>query len=384
MGKHAMTTDKPQANVIQGIELQNFTAFRQLKLDGFGRLNAIIGLNDTGKTQLLKALYFGSYEAKKFFTNNSVDTKPNANKLMYLLGDVGRFSLPNKSSYRINYLKDAYFSMDLDPENSIEVWTEGEQPFLQVGPTIYLNKPEILVNKLSTVFIPAKEELGIHTAILESRSETGKRLKVFDDSYYDLAKLLALTPDNEGPLPLFVRELLDPLMKVTSKHLSVSVEGSKVSFFKGLQDIPNSQTPEGPKKALLLQQLFKKQILDLDEHNVLFIDEPEANLHADAVVKFADVLHQLATMGVQIFLATHSYFLMKRLEQLAKEDELNDKPNNNQIIDLYRDPVTDEICAKQTPFKNGLPADSAMLRQFDELFATDMRLDTQRANLKPQ
>lgn len=51
---------------------------------------------------------------------------------------------------------------------------------------------------------------------------------------------------------------------------------------------------------------------------MLFVDEPEVNLHPKAIVLFAEMLHEFAQSGIQVYITTHSYFLLKRLEQLAR------------------------------------------------------------------
>lgn len=55
----------------------------------------------------------------------------------------------------------------------------------------------------------------------------------------------------------------------------------------------------------------------------MFIDEPEAALHPEAVIKFLDMLALLADQGVQIFMATHSYFVLKKLQILTVQKALS-------------------------------------------------------------
>ncbi len=51
------------------------------------------------------------------------------------------------------------------------------------------------------------------------------------------------------------------------------------------------------------------------------MDEPEAALHPEAIVRFLNVLSLLAVQGVQIFMATHSYFVLKKLQLLARQSQ---------------------------------------------------------------
>ena len=58
----------------------------------------------------------------------------------------------------------------------------------------------------------------------------------------------------------------------------------------------------------------------IDRNSIVFIDEPEINLHPEWQVKMAETLYGLAREGVSIVIATHSIDILKRLEIYAKED----------------------------------------------------------------
>jgi len=64
----------------------------------------------------------------------------------------------------------------------------------------------------------------------------------------------------------------------------------------------------------------------LTPESILFIDEPEAALHPEAVIKFLDMLALLADQGMQIFMATHSYFVLKKLQILTVQKALSPYP----------------------------------------------------------
>jgi predicted ATP-dependent endonuclease of OLD family len=89
----------------------------------------------------------------------------------------------------------------------------------------------------------------------------------------------------------------------------------------------------------------------------LFVDEPEAGLHPEAITQLVEMLWGLSQNGMQIFLSTHSYFVLKKLQLLAQQhrasapvlslepdgyavDDLRDGMPDNPIvqtsIDLYR------------------------------------------------
>ena len=55
----------------------------------------------------------------------------------------------------------------------------------------------------------------------------------------------------------------------------------------------------------------------LDTHSIILIDEPESALHPDAISKLLDIIAILAESGIQFFLASHSYFVIKKLFLIA-------------------------------------------------------------------
>jgi hypothetical protein len=57
----------------------------------------------------------------------------------------------------------------------------------------------------------------------------------------------------------------------------------------------------------------------LTPNNVLFWDEPEANLNPLLLRELAKVLVELARQGFQIILATHSMSLLKQFHILSRE-----------------------------------------------------------------
>ena len=55
----------------------------------------------------------------------------------------------------------------------------------------------------------------------------------------------------------------------------------------------------------------------------MFIDEPEAALHPQAISRFLEIVAHLAKEGLQFFLASHSYFVLKQLRLLAINCQLS-------------------------------------------------------------
>jgi AAA15 family ATPase/GTPase len=117
-------------------------------------------------------------------------------------------------------------------------------------------------------------------------------------------------------------------------------------------------TSEGIKKIAVLDRLLKNGYLN--ENSIIFIDEPESTLHPEAISTFLNIIAILAKHGIQFFIASHSYFVIKKLFLIAQEqklsipvlsyennewlqsdlkDEMPDNPIINESIRLYEEEV---------------------------------------------
>jgi hypothetical protein len=156
--------------------------------------------------------------------------------------------------------------------------------------------------------------LSLHHIILESREE--KQYYGFDDTYLDLARALRQSPRGGKNYAEFAksRTMLEDMLdgKVEFDDTSGSWH-----FKKGNQKFSVGVTAEGIKKIAILDTLLGNRYLDTN--SLVFVDEPEAALHPAAISQFLDIIALLADRGLQFFLASHSYFVVKKLYLIAQE-----------------------------------------------------------------
>ena len=88
-------------------------------------------------------------------------------------------------------------------------------------------------------------------------------------------------------------------------------------FKTGNRKYPIDATSEGIKKISILDTLLGNQYLGAN--SIVFIDEPESALHPVAISNLLDIVSALADHGIQSFLASHSYFVVKKLYLIAQE-----------------------------------------------------------------
>ena len=116
-----------------------------------------------------------------------------------------------------------------------------------------------------------------------------------------------------------VNQILENLFE--GKIEQSRVEGKSFVYKKGKQEFSMHQTAEGIKKIGILTTLIGNR--QIGKGTILFMDEPETALHPNAIRKMVEMLIAMSNAGVQIFIATHSYFVIKQMAIHAKKDKLN-------------------------------------------------------------
>jgi len=89
--------------------------------------------------------------------------------------------------------------------------------------------------------------------------------------------------------------------------------------FKDEKLVVSSMMAEGLRKIGTISYLLKNGALNKD--CILFWDEPESNLNPKHIRAVAKLFIYLEKLGIQIFIATHSLFLIKEIEILRKKED---------------------------------------------------------------
>ena len=106
-----------------------------------------------------------------------------------------------------------------------------------------------------------------------------------------------------------IRSIIQGRVVIEDEEFFLKDEGKKLEF---------SLLAEGMRKLGLLWLLIQNGTLL--EGSILFWDEPEANLNPRLMGPLVEILLELQRMGVQIFLATHDYVILKEFD-LRKRSE---------------------------------------------------------------
>lgn len=298
--------------MINNITISNLGVTQELQWNGLKNLNVIIGKNSTGKTSILKMMYIllKCAEMYKNGDNNQTFQEILSNKLYWTYQCTKLGSLVNKSAISPLTVK-----ANIDDNKNIE-FSFGSDTVKKVVKAV-TDCEEARADK--SVFIPAKEVLSLYHIILKSREQDS--LFGFDDTYLDLSRALAVQPQRGKNFQACAkgRKALRNILGGNIKHDTKTNKWVFKTDEKVVYDI--GTTSEGIKKIGIFDQLLANGYIR--PNSVVFIDEPEASLHPDAISIFMELLCELSRAKIQIIMATHSYFVIKKLYVLARKYNCN-------------------------------------------------------------
>lgn len=301
--------------MIKSVSLKNFMGYGTFESGSLAPVNVFIGKNDTGKTALLKLLY-ATTKTLDTFSRRSAQEEVNLKKLLaekllntFQPGKKGLGELVNKISREKMYVDLEFIHPRLRYEDRFH-FSFGETTTSTIVDGQDRIKP--VSSDFRSLFIPAKEVLTALKAIRATRDNL--HMTGFDDTYLDLIRALVI-PTQKG----YITEEL----KTVNQKLEALFEGQieqqnddDFLFKKGNTEYPIHLTAEGIKKLGILTTLIRNR--QLNATSVLFMDEPETTLHPEAARDLSEMLMLMAKAGIQVFIATHSFFVLKQLHISAK------------------------------------------------------------------
>lgn len=331
---------------IKRIQLENFTVFENLDINLEAGMNVLIGENGLGKTHIMKLLYSATQAAK--------------HDVSFSQKTVKVFMPDNSSIQRLVRRKDTggttYVKVVSDFSSiSMRFSTKTKKWNAEVINEENWEKQNF---SLESVFIPAKEILSNAYNLREAAARGNVE---FDDTYLDIIAS-ARVDISTGRDTANRKKYLEKLQKINEGK--VRIEEERFYLKPGNQaKIEFNLVAEGIRKIALLWQLIKNGTL---EHgSVLFWDEPEANINPKYIPVLAEMLLMLQRDGVQVFVATHDYFLSKYLE-IKREDK-----DNIAYYSFYKEEGGESVlCEKSETFSN--LEHNAILSTFRQLYRDEI------------
>lgn len=293
--------------MITSVKLKGFGPVKDFVWDETGKINLVIGPNKSGKTYLLKSLYSAIKSIESYKRGKDVrrDAEILFDKLYWTYQPDQLGNLVSSGS------KSLEFAMTLDGNQRL-AYTFGSSANKQVTVTENTCQPRTE----NSIFLPAKEIISLQQIIIRVRNEYQEF--GFDDTYYDLAK--ALTSATKGKNYKKFSESRTKLDNAIGGHIEYDSQRNEWVFKEGKRAISISMASEGVKKLSILDALLGNHYLS--KGSIIFIDEPECALHPSLVSQLMDIIYELTKVGLQFFIASHSYFVIKKLYLLAHQKDM--------------------------------------------------------------
>ncbi len=338
--------------MIKSASLTNYGPITSLNVNNLGHINLLIGPNRSGKTFFLKALYSALRTIELYRRGKNIENdKEILFKKLYWtfqtdkIGNIVR--RPDQGSLSFILTEDDGGSFSYSFSQSAEK---------QIVKVFNTCRPR----DTNSIFLPAKEILSLLDTIVydrEIRQSFG-----FDETYYDLAK--ALNPTSKGKNVKTFSKVRERLENAIDGRLLFSKEKQRWVFKQGNIEFDISLTSEGTKKIAIFDTLLGNHFLS--RKSAVFIDEPEAGLHPSMVVELLDIIRLLAHTGMQFFIATHSYFVIKKLYLTAQSEGFSIP-----VISFGSKPDDDII--RIGDLKQGMP-DNPIIDESIRLYREEMSL----------
>lgn len=289
--------------MLRSATFQSFTTVPDGELQFAEGLNVIIGENGVGKSHVLKALYamLKVQAGRPEDLTKAILERAYADKLARVMRpeSLGRLvkrkqgrdrckirldMASTKASSEIGFATNAKTHVDVKrlPESVLEL------------SPVYLPTRELIT--LCPWFVPLYDNYHLE----------------FEETWRDTVSLLG-APSVKGPREKRAAALLQPLEKALGGKVTLDAKSGR--FYLQVPGEGRMEMPlvaEGLRKFAMLARLVSTGSL-LDK-GYLFWDEPETNLNPRLMRIVARSIVDLAAHGIQVFVATHSLFLMREFE----------------------------------------------------------------------
>lgn len=303
--------------LLKDIDIHTFKGLDSISIRDCGRINAIVGKNNSGKSSVLHAIDMAGLAID---VNDWGNFQPKLH-IKDMFSNVGAFSI------NLTYYDGSKLTIKSDP---------------RFGP-VKTPEPEEQQKFKSILIWP-----DVRTGMLERNRQTPLSTiqRIEDRNFESIGSLQILFAikyyafrNERGLTPQFYQNIIDEIM-----HYFPDVE--KVESDRTEQDIATLTYIEfGTELDILYSGSGLKHFIDIllkitiSNAKIVLLDEPEMGLHPDLQRRFLTYLNKLAEeKDIQIFMATHSPVLLNYADLVSYYRVINSKGSRS-IIHVPMDAI---------------------------------------------
>lgn len=305
--------------MLQKITVQNITVFKRINVNFSRGLNVITGENGSGKSHLLKIAYSliaATYHPERHDAPEKVLSQLQGNTTSKLIGVLRPESL-GRLAQRKQGRSHSEIALTFDDKRddcSLSFATSSSEVTFDKVPQRWQPK--------APVFFPTRELLTLYPNFVSFYD--GHYLE-YEETYRDTCVLLG-APALRGPKTAETQKLLNEVEKALGGKVVLDRNGHFYLKMTGQGMMEMPLVAEGLRKLAMAVQLINNG--SLQDKGYFFWDEPEANLNPKLIKLVARLILGLCKGGIQVFISTHSLFLVRELDYLHHQKEFKSVPQH--------------------------------------------------------
>ena len=288
--------------MLKRVRTENFTVLPDEAWHFGAGVNVIIGENGVGKSHLLKLLYATTrvlQKAERPLSKSRLEPEL-AEKLVQVFRpeSLGRLVTRQRgrssAAVKLSFVADAQelqFTFGSSASQRVSLHSAPDTSPQQEA--IFFPSRELVT--LAPWFIPLYDNYHVE----------------FEETYRDTVGMLG-SPAIKGARKELSRDLLVPLEDALGGTIQLDMGTGRLYLRTKSERLEMSLVAEGLRKLAMVARLIATG--HLTNGGILFWDEPETNLNPKLIKSLASVIYALANTGLQIFIATHSLFLLRELK----------------------------------------------------------------------
>lgn len=316
---------------IKSIHIKGFRGIRELRLEGLGRINILLGNNNSGKSSTLEALMVLMGASKptlpmEMNINRNYNGVKKEDLLLFFYEMDGQSSIELSSEFEdggVRNLRISYFE-NLVKRTPISDMGNGEMPMRGMNYGLRYEYVDNGQTKNSSAFVVRTDKKEISAESTEKGSI--RRNAVFIAPRYNFNDFInhfnQIVTDKEKGL------VLDVLRNVEKRIKDVVVIGNNVMVDIGLPKlVPINVLGDGTRKMFtLITAMYSVR------GGTLVIDEVDNGLYYKSMRTLWSALLTVARqLDVQLFASTHSIDSLNALSDVLEKDCVD----NRQDVEIY-------------------------------------------------